>query len=395
MNWILLITITLTLTNPFNLGIADSISNSTSTTQFDKLLLQAIQQEIQAAFTATPTKGTAPLTVQFDAGTSIGDNLTFEWDFGDGTTGTGRQIEHTYEFAGTYIPKLSATSNGISSFNHIILKVSDVAAGDPFPESLRASTTPEGREQFRVWALRYSLAQRGLLKLLDFVDDKKVMTTKTYTPDRKWVTYEELDYERSYGIPGLISTGQFYLVNLETGTSVNISQIIKKRITGLSLSEDGSLLAYREEVSNGSIYILDLKTQQSKVLLNFSNDNLSDENLLISSGMGYKFNASNTKLGFFMQYGSDVPESSDYSFVDYQEGLILFEVNLTSSDQVLDIGSLENIVMQEGFVAKITFDEQHRIENFGGTYWQGDEFRWYWDDELGNHRPSQQPNVKH
>ena len=384
MNWTLLTTIVLVLANPFNVGIANSISAGTVAAQFDKFLVQEEQQEIQAAFTATPTTGTAPVTVQFDASTSIGNNLTYEWDFGDGSSGTGQQVEHVYKLAGTYIPILTVTKNSVSSSSHITLKVLDITASDPFPENLRASTKPEDGELFRIWALRHSLAQRGLLKLLDFVDDKKIMTTKTYTPDRKWVTYEELDYERTYGDPGLMSTGQFYLVNLDTGTSINLSQIINKRITGLSLSKDGALLAYREEASNGSVYILDLRTHQSKLLLNFSNESYGGDELGISSGMGYKFNSTNTKLGFFMQYHSIVPESSDYFSADYREGLILFSVNLDETERTLDIGSLDSIRNEEGFVEQIIFNETNSAEKFGGTYWQGDEFKWYWDNELDN-----------
>ena len=131
-NWTLLTTITLTLANPFNLGIANSISNGTSTTQFDKLLLQAEQAEIQAAFTATPTTGTAPLTVQFDAGTSIGDNLSYEWDFGDGTTASGQEVEHLYEKPNSYVVKLTISNTNSTNSVVDVVTVQSVANGDTY-----------------------------------------------------------------------------------------------------------------------------------------------------------------------------------------------------------------------------------------------------------------------
>src|SRR5262249_57402065 len=48
---------------------------------------------------ATTTTDPATLTVTFDGGRSYdldGDPLTYEWTFGDGTTGSGMSVTHTY-----------------------------------------------------------------------------------------------------------------------------------------------------------------------------------------------------------------------------------------------------------------------------------------------------------
>jgi hypothetical protein len=58
-----------------------------------------------ARATGSPTSGMAPLTVQFSGATSTdadGDSLTFAWTFGDGGTGTGRVVSHTYFSAGAH-----------------------------------------------------------------------------------------------------------------------------------------------------------------------------------------------------------------------------------------------------------------------------------------------------
>ncbi|MFZ5477404.1 MAG: PKD domain-containing protein [Myxococcota bacterium] len=47
--------------------------------------------------------------VGFDAGDSAGD--TFTWDFGDGSSGEGIEVEHTYAAPGRYTVRLTATSS--------------------------------------------------------------------------------------------------------------------------------------------------------------------------------------------------------------------------------------------------------------------------------------------
>ena len=64
-----------------------------------------------AHFTATPGEGAAPLDVWFDATTSsdpdAGDELSFIWNFGDGTQGVGMTCSHRFATPGTYRVELS------------------------------------------------------------------------------------------------------------------------------------------------------------------------------------------------------------------------------------------------------------------------------------------------
>ena len=66
---------------------------------------------------ATPTSGEAPLEVTFTATASDpdGDDVTLTWDFGDGATGEGAEVTHTYTEAGTYAATVTATDAGGAS----------------------------------------------------------------------------------------------------------------------------------------------------------------------------------------------------------------------------------------------------------------------------------------
>ena len=66
-----------------------------------------------ATATATPDSGESPLTVTFDASASFdpdGHPLTFAWDFGDGTRGTGPIVTNQYP-AGSYKASLTVTDS--------------------------------------------------------------------------------------------------------------------------------------------------------------------------------------------------------------------------------------------------------------------------------------------
>lgn len=69
-----------------------------------------------ASFSASPTSGTAPLTVRF-TDTSSGTVTAWSWDFGDGTSSTQQNPSHTYTTttAKTYTVKLTATNSAGSN----------------------------------------------------------------------------------------------------------------------------------------------------------------------------------------------------------------------------------------------------------------------------------------
>jgi len=67
-----------------------------------------------ARFSATPQFSYPPLETTFDASASSSANeaiVSYDWDFGDGETGTGVVVTHTYEEKGVYEVTLVVTDS--------------------------------------------------------------------------------------------------------------------------------------------------------------------------------------------------------------------------------------------------------------------------------------------
>src|SRR5207249_5067117 len=80
-----------------------------------------------AVVSATPTSGTAPLTVSFNgAGSSDPDGsiASYQWNFGDGGTASGASVQHTYTTAGTFTATLTVTDNrGAQASKTVVISV--------------------------------------------------------------------------------------------------------------------------------------------------------------------------------------------------------------------------------------------------------------------------------
>lgn len=95
-----------------------------------------------ASFTSRRVTDFGILRVDFDASASIklgGRIATYEWSFGDNSTGTGSSISHTYEVAGQYMVELKVTDE--YGFTGEIAKI--ITVQDTTPLNILVST-PRG-----------------------------------------------------------------------------------------------------------------------------------------------------------------------------------------------------------------------------------------------------------
>ena len=113
-------TFTVTTTQTFTVTLTvtdDDGATAASTRSIEVLGPEASVTGLPTArFTATPTHGNSPLTVQFDASLSRDLNGSIElysWDFGDGSTGSGEVLTHTFIAAATsnFTVTLTVTDN--------------------------------------------------------------------------------------------------------------------------------------------------------------------------------------------------------------------------------------------------------------------------------------------
>lgn len=61
-----------------------------------------------AVYSVNPTSGVASLTVDFSAATSA-EIVSYQWDFGDGTSDSGSSVAHLYTTPGSYTTQLTVT----------------------------------------------------------------------------------------------------------------------------------------------------------------------------------------------------------------------------------------------------------------------------------------------
>jgi PKD repeat protein len=84
----------------------------------------ALHEQCTIVVEAAPTRGVAPLEVTFDAsGSSCPEAalVGFSWDFGDGATGAGAMVTHTYTEAGVYRARVTILDEDDLSFTNSVL----------------------------------------------------------------------------------------------------------------------------------------------------------------------------------------------------------------------------------------------------------------------------------
>ncbi len=101
---------------------------------------------------ALPASGPAPLQVLFTAQGSDpdGDAITYAWDFGDGTSGTGRRARHTYTANGTYEAEVTATDEAGNTATDTVTIVVGNPGGNQAPTVQIAASKTSGKAPLNV-----------------------------------------------------------------------------------------------------------------------------------------------------------------------------------------------------------------------------------------------------
>jgi len=90
-----------------------------------------------AAIISGPTSGLVGETLSFSGAGSADEDgriMSYAWDLGDGTPGSGITVTHSYSAAGSYTVTLTVTDDGgLSDSATQIVQVGQVAPGQPHP----------------------------------------------------------------------------------------------------------------------------------------------------------------------------------------------------------------------------------------------------------------------
>lgn len=125
-----------------------SVVDATEKVSEKTIVVIATQKGLAVDVTATPSEGSAPLKVVFDASKSSypeGRIVSYEWDFGDGTkprTDTAR-ITYQYNRIGNFTAKVTATTNDSKRASATIaVSVRPISLSACFDATMESGTAP-------------------------------------------------------------------------------------------------------------------------------------------------------------------------------------------------------------------------------------------------------------
>ena len=145
-----------------------------------------------ALFSASPTTGTAPLLVNFDASSSTdadGDPLTYSWQFGDGASGSGLTTSHTYSSVGTYDAILTVDDGQFTDFTCVTITVTNQPA-NPLAVSFTDNTSLLGTSNFSGVAVAISdMNADGRDDIIRFNQARNLNIQYQQSPDASFAGY--------------------------------------------------------------------------------------------------------------------------------------------------------------------------------------------------------------
>ena len=100
---------------------------------------------LNAVLTANSLQGESPYSISFDANSSTGNIVSYSWTFGDGETGTGAAVSHTFTTPGSYNVELQVTDNlGVTDQDSVVVEVTAPQTINTPPTAVISSSTGVG-----------------------------------------------------------------------------------------------------------------------------------------------------------------------------------------------------------------------------------------------------------
>lgn len=162
--------------------------------------------ELRARFTAGPTKGEAPLSVSFDAGRSKGLIKSYDWDFGDGESDSGRTASHIFQAPDEYTVKLTVTSKLGQTHTAIqkIIVLPDLDASIAVELGVQPDPVAPGDPIAITAAVTVQGIPEGTLTVSFLVDGKRAAPSKQEVGEFGY----DLEYRVVFPVPPNMSEGE-------------------------------------------------------------------------------------------------------------------------------------------------------------------------------------------
>jgi len=173
-------------------------------------------------FTANPTSGLAPLTVNFTGPSQDAESnsiTSWSWAFGDGDTSTNQSPSHIYTNAGTYYPSL-VVSNSIDGATS--------ASGPPQISVIEglSSTSTAGSLYDAIYSQTATLLPNGLVLLAGGYNDGAEPWAQLYNPATgTWTTTGSMVTARYAHTATLLTNGLVLVAGGLNGTSITNAEL--------------------------------------------------------------------------------------------------------------------------------------------------------------------------
>lgn len=187
------------------------------------------------------------------------DRLRYRWDFGDGRTGNGLEINHQYRKTGTYTVKLTVDdgenlSNSIQSYSkdiiinknpEAVIRAPEIAApGIPFDVTGENSSDSDGRIVTYEWYLNGKLVSKNEKPQITIPKPGEHMLTLK--------VFDDSGFESAYGISNVSVRGNYPPIpKVFSEPNVTAPGVVTYLDATNSIDQDNSLLDYRWEFSDG------------------------------------------------------------------------------------------------------------------------------------------------
>ncbi len=197
-----------------------TVTDDEGETAFDEVSVSVLPDGgILAIAEASPTSGDAPLEVSFTGSNSLGDIVSYLWDFKDGNTATVADPAHIFIAEGTYDVELSVTDvGGMTNSDTITIVVGETGTGDVMGVLLEKNPPTDGIAIIRIMNQPDNFMMLGVN-----VHDIQGRLLNTYKPEDIIVN------DDTYEVPvHILKAGlYFFEIAMNQGKPVTLKVLIK------------------------------------------------------------------------------------------------------------------------------------------------------------------------